>query len=483
MRVPAFFLYGYKDVYLQRFLFVVLFMRNKLHYTFFLVFLVTLGLILLRYLPDIKIGERTLRKVDLLSDVRGDVFQADTTLADTLPVLPVIKPAFIDSCKSGMECIEDYSDSTSHGMSHFYQALSMTGKMNRPVRIAYLGDSFIEGDILTADLRNMLQKEFGGKGVGYVSVTSKFPGFRPTVKHSFSGWKSHYVTDTIGFIRSKQDISNTYSYASAGAFTSLEATGKYASNLESCTSSSIFYLTADSLRLSASINSGAEHEFSVKGDSSLQSITVKGDIKSVKWSIKDASSDALFYAVTMDSDTGVILDNFSTRGSSGQQLLGIPYSVLRKYNELRKYDLLVVQYGLNVAFEGGLDYTYYKDGMKSVISHLKKAFPETSILIVSIGDRETKDENGILRTMPGVKGLIRSQQMLAAETGVAFWNLYNAMGGEGSMSKLVNTKPSMANYDYTHINFRGGKHIAALLFEAIMYGKEQYEKRKAYEAE
>lgn len=73
--------------------------------------------------------------------------------------------------------------------------------------------------------------------------------------------------------------------------------------------------------------------------------------------------------------------------------------------------------------------------------------------------------------------------MLAAETGVAFWNLYNAMGGEGSMSKLVNTKPSMANYDYTHINFRGGKHIAALLFEAIMYGKEQYEKRKAYEAE
>ena len=95
----------------------------------------------------------------------------------------------------------------------------------------------------------------------------------------------------------------------------------------------------------------------------------------------------------------------------------------------------------------------------------------------------TKDENGNLRTMPAVKGLIRSQQMLAAETGVAFWNLYNAMGGEGSMVEMVNSKPAMANYDYTHINFRGGKHIAGLLFDAIIYGKEQYEKRKMYESE
>lgn len=41
----------------------------------------------------------------------------------------------------------------------------------------------------------------------------------------------------------------------------------------------------------------------------------------------------------------------------------------------------------------------------------------------------------------------------------------------------------MANYDYTHINFRGGKHLAGILFETLMYGMEQYEKRKAYETE
>lgn len=457
-------------------------MKNRLHYTFFLAFLVVAGLLLLHYLPQISMGGKPLRKVDLLSDVRVSIPAIDTVSLDTLPVIPV-KPTFVDSCKTGIECIEDYSDSTSHGMSHFYQSLIDIDKIGRPVRIAYFGDSFIEGDILTADLRNMLQDKFGGRGVGYVPVTSKFPGFRPTVRHSFAGWTSHNVTDTIGFVRSKQDISNNYFHASNGAYVNLEATGKYVSNLESCSLSSIFYLTGDSLVLSAQLNGGQEKEFFLEGDSSLQCVTVSGDIKSVRWSVKKASPEALFYGVTMDSGNGVLLDNFSTRGSSGQQLSGIPSSILRGYNKLRKYDLIVIQYGLNVVFEGGMDYTYYKDGMKTVISSIKNAFPDTSILIVGIGDRETKDENGNLRTMPAVKGLIRSQQMLAAETGVAFWNLYNAMGGEGSMVEMVNSKPAMANYDYTHINFRGGKHIAGLLFDAIIYGKEQYEKRKMYESE
>lgn len=61
--------------------------------------------------------------------------------------------------------------------------------------------------------------------------------------------------------------------------------------------------------------------------------------------------------------------------------------------------------------------------------------------------------------------------------------MYEAMGGEGSIVDMVNSKPSMANYDYTHINFRGGKHLAGILFETLMYGMEQYEKRKAYETE
>lgn len=56
-----------------------------------------------------------------------------------------------------MTCIEDYGDSTRRGMASFYEALDRTSSSHPDhdglVRIAVFGDSFIEADIFTADLR------------------------------------------------------------------------------------------------------------------------------------------------------------------------------------------------------------------------------------------------------------------------------------------------------------------------------------------
>ena len=35
-----------------------------------------------------------------------------------------------------------------------------------------------------------------------------------------------------------------------------------------------------------------------------------------------------------------------------------------------------------------------------------------------------------------------------------------------------------ANLDYTHINFAGGKKLARILYDVLMNGKENYDKRK-----
>ena len=76
---------------------------------------------------------------------------------------------------------------------------------------------------------------------------------------------------------------------------------------------------------------------------------------------------------------------------------------MREFNELRPYDLIVLQYGLNVATERGRNYDRYRDGMLTTIAHLKQAFPQAGILIVGVGDREYKTEEGSLRTMPGIQ--------------------------------------------------------------------------------
>lgn len=453
-------------------------MKNYVRYSLGLTWVVLLILLVMHWLPAWTIDGHTMRRVDLLSEIRHPEEDKDDDGADSL--LPVVKPVFVDTCRSGMTCIEDYSDSTMRGMAPFYRALDEIKTKGRQVRIAVFGDSFIEADILTADLREMLQKRFGGCGVGFVTITSMTSGYRPTVRHSFGGWSSHAVTDSIYFDKKKQGISGHYFVPRKGAYVQLRGQKKYASLLDTCQRATIYFYNKGEVGLTAVVNRNESLSRQYSANGRLQKMQVKGRIGSIRWNV-DRADSTLFYGLAMDGDRGVAVDNFSLRGSSGLSLRSIPAQMLKEFNEQRPYDLIILQYGLNIATPRGKKYDGYKKGMLTAIEHMKECFPQAGFLLLSVGDRDYKTETGELRTMPGVKNLVRYQQSIAAESGIAFWNMFEAMGGNGSMAKLVHAKPSQANYDYTHINFRGGKYLAGLLYETLVYGKEQYERRQAYE--
>ena len=382
--------------------------KNYLKYSLWLVLTVFVALFGLHWLPAITIDGHTMRRVDILSDLRYPKQEVAAADSDSIPLPPVVKPAFVDTCRAGMTCIEDYGDSTRCGMASFYEALDRTSSSNPEddglVRIAVFGDSFIEADIFTADLRERFQSEFGGCGVGYVPITSSISGYRPTVRHSFGGWSSHSSNDSVGFDRSLQDISGHYFFAREGAYVQLKGQSKYASHLDTCEVSTLYYLNKGFAGIRSQINGGTDVLHEEPGDDRLQMLSVEGRIGQVKWSVEQSDS-VTFFGAAMDGKQGVAVDNFSVRGSSGLHLRSIPLKTLKAFQRVRPYDLIVLQYGLNVATERGVNYESYKKGMLAVIAHLKEAFPEAAILLVSVGDREFKDDrrNGELRTMPGVK--------------------------------------------------------------------------------
>ena len=85
----------------------------------------------------------------------------DTTAQPRLPDSVRLSPTLIP--------IEDF-DTTGHSrLTAFYEKLQ---KGDAPVRIAVMGDSFVEGDILSSDLREKLQLRFGGSGAGARSKPS-----------------------------------------------------------------------------------------------------------------------------------------------------------------------------------------------------------------------------------------------------------------------------------------------------------------------
>ena len=108
---------------------------------------------------------------------------------------------------------------------------------------------------------------------------------------------------------------------------------------------------------------------------------------------------------------------------------------------------------------------------------MKKAFPNATILLVSVSDRSTKI-NGNFVTIPNLPNFVNMQRNLAIHNQIMFWNMYEAMGGEGTMVNWVKAKKPLANKDYTHLTFRGGKQLATLFCKALLKEVNKYEKKK-----
>lgn len=436
-------------------------------------------LIAMHQLPSITIAGVSLRGVDMLSQLRGT--DEGTEVIDTAPepMPTTIKHAYVDSCPDGVKCIDDYSTDC-RGMVPLYSVLHKSQELERTVRIAVLGDSYIEGDILTGELREMLQNRFGGCGVGYVPMENESHGFRRTVMHKFNGWNQHNAVTPHRYNARNAVISGCYFIPSDQAYTELCGQRAYCSHLDTCQTASLLFRSLIDNTVTITTNGHTISERMVKGSPALQQINVNGRIGRVRFTIANGGDSVMCYGVTMDGMKGIVVDNYALRASSGEHLGNISESMLRQFDHLRHYDLVILMYGLNVANVKQTNYTKYHDKMCGAIEHLKKSMSGTGFLLIGVGDRE-QNEDGVMRTMKGIKQLMAEQQRIAADEGIAFWNLYEAMGGSGSISKMVNSKPRMANLDYTHINHYGGRHLAKLLYDAIIAGYDNYLRRLQYE--
>lgn len=452
--------------------------HNKVTSAFLLTLIVIVTLSALHYLPTLQFGDYTLRRVNLLSDLHADITLTPTDTAGSV-TLPPLPPAPRDTCPEGVTCIIDYADTSAHGMQPFYAAIRNKDYTKRPVRVAYFGDSFIEGDILTAPLRHMMQKAWGGSGVGFVPITSMTNGFRRSVIHRFEGWKSHSIHDSVGFRKRNMGLDAHYFIPRAQAWVMLGMSKQEREIHDTCLISEIYCNYRGKLTLRSNVDGGAPQQYAFTDSASTwRVLRCNAPIHQIRWTVEQADS-AVFYGVTMDTPTGISLDNYSVRGTSGTYLSSVDPDIMHHMAQFRPYDLIILQYGLNVATRKGVDYDYYCKRMRHTIEVLKRYYPHAGFLLIGVGDRSVRDDDARWTTMQGVRYLLHYQQALAAEAHIAFWNLYEAMQSKGGMPEMVHQ--GMANYDYTHLNFKGGNLIARMLYESIMAGYKQYQNQCEYE--
>jgi hypothetical protein len=460
-------------------------------------------------LPE-TIFKQKIKKVDILADIRleGDDVSASldslrmqlehpegdeafAILPDTLVLLPdtqalaavdsmAVSTALRDSISKVMRAsrgisdaggkrIEDYS--AGHvGLKRFFSALRQS--RTRPVRIAFMGDSFVEGDILVADFRSAMQQQFGGHGVGFVPVNSVAAQYRPTISQQSEGWKTYSIVNDK---KPGYTLSGMVFEPRAGqAALSFATTSRYPA-----------LKRVNSLKFIYDRNEGTLMQLVYDNlmDTVVQTLPPTYGI--TQYELSDTVSEGSFtftnaqsfraLGIALEDRTGVVVDNYSLRGNSGLIFDQLDPAACEAFRAIRPYDLIILQYGLNAMDEEMLDYGWYGSRMGRVVRHLQRCFPEADVLLLSTPDR-ANHYSGSFTTMPAVLALLHAQRQTARSVKIPFWNMFGAMGGENSMVQFV--EKGWASKDYTHLTFRGGREIARSLMKALMLEKEFYDEQE-----
>lgn len=452
---------------------------NKPAGSFLLVFLVVAALFALSvFRPEQYLYKSSIRRVDLLSDILPD------KKPKPLPVAPVVKTDTVllasavapEVTETG---ISEFSIDSVGGLSRFFNSLKQANTSKKKIRIAYFGDSVIEGDLITQDLRSLLQRTFGGKGVGFVPVASNVASFRRSIRHFFSPtWKSYSYLDTAR--NSTMPGISGYCFKTAalpedstGTWVRFEGSG-LSDKLSRFYKVRLFYGKGGEGNFIHYQNNEGKQKLALNGADLINEVVLnQGEPLqnlSVSFTMKDPVT---IYGLSFESEDGIIIDNYAFRGNSGMPLTKIPSSVYRKFDEHFNYDLVILHYGLNVVSSSVTDFSWYERGMTNVVAHLKSSFQNSSFLLVSVSDK-SYNNNGTFETDPSVPLLVEAQRKVAEKEGIAFWNLYSAMGGYNSMVSWVNADTALANKDFTHFNFRGARKVGTLLYEDLMAKYQEY---------
>jgi hypothetical protein len=96
-------------------------------------------------------------------------------------------------------------------------------------------------------------------------------------------------------------------------------------------------------------------------------------------------------------------------------------------------------------------------------------------------DRGELKESGEIETVRALPHLIEIETRIAAETGTAFFNTFQAMGGEGTMARWYAAEPRLVGADYIHPMPGGAKIVGELLYRALRDGYNEYKIRELKE--
>ena len=391
---------------------------------------------------------------DTLSTIRDTIVPLDTTTNhDTVvkavrPVTPTAEP------------IRTQQADTRAYLALFYQALDSA--QNMPIRVVHYGDSQIEEDRITNILRERWQKTYGGGGVGLIPLHQTIPTRSISQRLSINGITQKAQGGPKRYIiygpRSMRLNNNDYGVMGQVAVmdsTLVAGSEDILLTIEPMTKKPKTYnyfsrvrLLTDSVSISSPLASSPDNLLHLPDSTTRCELRLQGRGK--------------VYGVSLETPTGVIVDNIPMRGCSGNIFTRLDSTTLRAFYSETNTRLIILQFGGNMIpqTENPATINGYVKTLRQQVRLLRACAPQASILFIGPSDMSTRID-GEMKTYPMVPYLDRMLQKMAQEEQIAYWSMYNAMGGENSMVKWVEI--GLAGSDYVHFTRSGANKIGKIL--------------------
>jgi lysophospholipase L1-like esterase len=369
-----------------------------------------------------------------------------------------------------------------HTLDSFYANLARTEtkQAGAITRITHYGDSPITNDGITAPVRRLFQTRFGDAGHGFILLDRPWAwyGHQNISFAPGGGWSNDSIMNpsvrdgAFGLGGVEFRASGAGKYTKFGPATDGD-TGKNFSRMD------VYYLRQpNGGQFEASVNGGATQIVSTasetaqsgffeidapqKGENSFEIKTTSGSVR-------------MFGAVIENDGPGVVYDSLGVNGA----FAGLLATVMNEQHwtaqlQHRNPNLVILNYGTNESQYASDDQmARYDRDLREVVRRVLVALPNVAVLIVSPMDRGTH-QGGKIITLPSIPKIVEMQRRVAAETNCAFFDLFAAMGGEGTMAKWHEGKNHLVGGDLTHPNATGADKIGELIYEALIDAYDRY---------
>ena len=354
-------------------------------------------------------------------------------------------------------------------MAAFYAALDSAS--TQPVRVVHYGDSQIEEDRITNVLRERWQKQYGGGGVGLLPLHQTIPtrtirqwlSINGVVQTAQQGPKRYLVYGLRSMRLADSDDYGVMGQVAVMDSTLVEGSEDIVMNIEPIDKkrkphnyfNRVRLLTSSPDSLLVLPNSTTHYQLHLQGKKNV-------------------------YGVSLETPTGVIVDNIPMRGCSGNIFTKIDSTQLSDFYRETNTRLIILQFGGNMIPQTENPSTisgYVRSTLRQQIRYIRACAPQASILFIGPSDMSTRID-GEMTTYPLVPYMDKLLKKMAAEEQIAYWSMYDAMGGKNSMVHWVEV--GLAGSDYVHFTRAGANNIGKKLYNWIdSWKKEQKTKSQA----